>query len=348
MSLANQNMEQLFATAKSLPAELSLREVELTFFNPAPLPPARPWYGSYLKFFIMLSFLLAAVLTVTVATATENPTLTAFPVSVAIAAPQTSAVSSPSTPIVTGAQSESPTASALPPLISLTLLPANPALLRNPAPASAPKSIEAYTTGQEKLPLSLDAVMDRDAEQREQQLGEASAPPSLPLRSTTLPLQEAAVDPFYPDYSVRPASQEVDEITVASDKGPSSDGVSNLESAPEQPIANEALEPVKWGLQQAGYMADTIRTCSRNDRTCTMQLKLKGKFRLKLNPKMSEKHMILYARPEAIATMVTKDSFRKMTLRNLLKDQAIDVEINPKGLVGLRLKGNVELIDNEE
>ncbi len=347
MSLANQNLEQLFAAAKSLPGELSLKEVELVFLNPAPLPPAIPWYGSYLKFFIMLSFLLAAVLTFTVTTASVNPILSAFPVYVATAAPQTTAVSSPSIPIVTGMQSESPTASALPSLISSALLPATPALKRKPVPAAAPKSTEVYTTGQEKRPLSFDPVMDRGTEQREQQLGEASAPPFLPLRSTTLPLQEVVVDSFPADDSVRPANQEVDEKMITRYNDPSSDSALNLELAPEPPITTEAFVPVKWGLQQAGYMADTIRTCSRNDRTCTMQLKLKGKFRLKLNPKMSEEHMILYARPETIAAMVTKDRFRKMTLRNLLKDQAIDVEINPKGLVGLRLKENVELIDNE-
>lgn len=111
---------------------------------------------------------------------------------------------------------------------------------------------------------------------------------------------------------------------------------------------HEVILPTKWGLEQAGYMSDTLVICSRNDRSCTMQLKLKGKFRLKLNPKLSGRHMILYANPEAIAAMVTKDRFRKMTLRNTLEERTIDVEINPTALVGFRIKGNVELIDNEE
>lgn len=71
MSHANENMEQLFAAAKSLPGELSLKEVELTFLNPVPIPPAQPWYGSYLKFFTMLSILLAGVFALTLSSPTE-------------------------------------------------------------------------------------------------------------------------------------------------------------------------------------------------------------------------------------------------------------------------------------
>lgn len=105
-------------------------------------------------------------------------------------------------------------------------------------------------------------------------------------------------------------------------------------------VSDQAARP-KWGLEQARYMADTLKSC------CKMDLTLKGKFRLMLNPNMEKKQMIIYGTPEAIAAMKTKVGYRKMTLRNLLRGQKIDVEINPTAVEGMRLRGNIELVDHE-
>lgn len=137
MSLANQNMEQLFAAAKGLPSELNLKEVELTFLNPAPLPPARLWYGSYLKFFTMLSFLLAGVFALTLSSPTEpltNSPLLENTLNAAVAKVPTSLN-------ITKALDSKPTRT-LPPATSPTPRAATklPALALSPllAPAAAP------------------------------------------------------------------------------------------------------------------------------------------------------------------------------------------------------------------
>ena len=124
----------------------------------------------------------------------------------------------------------------------------------------------------------------------------------------------------------------------------------SLSSSPERslqyrPVLLEAnaeqLNP-KWGIQQVGYIADTLASCHK------MQLKMKGNFRLKLNAKMGQEQMIIYGKPKAIAAMKTKVSFRKMLLRNPLKRETIDVEINPTSLEAMRFKQNVELIEKEQ
>ncbi|MFK8162173.1 MAG: hypothetical protein AB8H12_06880 [Lewinella sp.] len=187
-----------------------------------------------------------------------------------------------------------------------------------------PIPIRTDTPSPEKIPFSIEALPGTKSDPLEQKPEETSTL-SVPPLSITLPARKTEVDPL--------ASNDL----VSATKG---------EAGKKE--SSEALLPVKWGLEQAGYMADTLRICSRNDRTCTMELKLKGKFRLMLNPKMDAKNMILYARPEAIASMIIKNGFRKMALRNTSKGQVIDVEINPTALVGFRIKGNVELIDHEE
>lgn len=57
----DKTMEDLLATARSLPAELSLSEVEFIFLNPtSPAPAKRPWWrGDYPKFLLMFTLLIA-------------------------------------------------------------------------------------------------------------------------------------------------------------------------------------------------------------------------------------------------------------------------------------------------
>lgn len=344
MSPALDNMEQLFAAAKSLPRELSLKEVELIFLNPAPLPPKRPWYGSYLKFFAMSSFLLVAVLTFTVSTATQSPTLTAFPVVVTAATSPSTGVAPTLSTITNQMEPASSTNTETSSSASAARLALNTAPSPSFAPAAAPKKnrsmntpdereknsvtapkpAKANTAASEKPPLSIDALPGSKSDPLKQQL-EGTSTISVPPLSITLPARKTADASLTSKKMANPTKGEVDKK-----------------------VSQEALLPVKWGLEQAGYMSDTLKICSRNDRTCTMELKLKGKFRMMLNPKMDAKNMILYARPEAIAAMIIKNGFRKMALRNTSKGQVIDVEINPTALVGFRIKGNVELIDHEE
>ncbi|MEM1358270.1 MAG: hypothetical protein AAGF89_08735, partial [Bacteroidota bacterium] len=115
------------------------------------------------------------------------------------------------------------------------------------------------------------------------------------------------------------------------------------------PTATSEVTQVKWGLEQAGYIADTLKTCCSNNRISTMELKMKGKFRLMLNPNLDRKHMIVYGKPAAIAALKKKVSFRKLALRNYSKELVIDLEVNPSALEGFRIKNNkTELVDYRE
>ncbi len=56
----NKNMEDLLASARQLPTELTYDEVEFLFLNPTPPPTAQPWWrGGYLKFLPMFVLLIA-------------------------------------------------------------------------------------------------------------------------------------------------------------------------------------------------------------------------------------------------------------------------------------------------
>lgn len=151
MSPTDEHLEQLFAVAKNLPAELSVREVEMTFLNPALLPPAKPWYGGYPKLFTMLSFLLALAFAVTL----SGPTGSLAPVDsppAEITLPST-AVTMPSAENIAETPDEEPevpapaltnTAAAVPQLPTLaqfrviapTAAPTNPVI-----PPSAPSTV---------------------------------------------------------------------------------------------------------------------------------------------------------------------------------------------------------------
>ena len=56
----NKNMEELLASARELPTELTYDEVEFLFLHPTPPPPAQPWWrGGYLKFLLMLTLIIS-------------------------------------------------------------------------------------------------------------------------------------------------------------------------------------------------------------------------------------------------------------------------------------------------
>lgn len=140
MSTANDPLDQRFTTARQLPTPLSLKEVELIFLNPTPLPAAKPWYGGSAKFFTMLfSAILVSLALLTGGTPEEHPKLSGFPIATSIEKPMpTSATTLPSkTGSFLTETNQTPKSERL-------QTPAVPTLLAAPvlslAPAAAPKS----------------------------------------------------------------------------------------------------------------------------------------------------------------------------------------------------------------
>ncbi|MEM9259714.1 MAG: hypothetical protein AAGA62_08710, partial [Bacteroidota bacterium] len=246
MSLPHENTNRLFAAARNAPLELNREQVELLFLNPVPTPPIKPWYASYLKYFKMLSFLLATVIGFTVVFSTEDAATAETPISAVIPRPET-----PPTGLALQATTPKPAPVVEPtrPHNSRALPTTSPALNTAPAPAPAPSFKQRNLLEKELTILATESTI---------------VGPTSSSTSATNKIQQKAADILPPNV----ASRESKMAVAAPDTlRPSLPGTAT--STPPRQVA-----AVKWGLEQAGYIVDTLKTCCNNRRIINTELKM--------------------------------------------------------------------------